>query len=193
MSILSFAIERIETPTGRMLVVSDERQRLRAVDWEDHEARMLRLLCRHYSEGAYRLHDAAHPSPAARALEAYYEGHVDAIDALETVTNGTEFQRAIWSALRCIPAGETISYGCLAARIGRPAAVRAAGLANGANPIAIVVPCHRVIGADGSLTGYGGGIERKRWLLAHEQVGPAQPASQPPRKAARLAASSSQR
>jgi len=76
----------------------------------------------------------------------------------------------VWAALRRIPAGTTTSYGALAAEIGRPAAVRAVGLANGANPVAIVVPCHRVIGADGSLTGYGGGLPRKRWLLAHEGV-----------------------
>ena len=76
----------------------------------------------------------------------------------------------MWAALRRIPAGTTTSYGALAAEIGRPAAVRAVGLANGANPVAIVVPCHRVIGADGSLTGYGGGLPRKRWLLAHEGV-----------------------
>ena len=82
----------------------------------------------------------------------------------------TPFQRAVWAALRRIPAGSTTSYGALSAEIGRPAAVRAVGLANGANPVAIVVPCHRVIGADGSLTGYGGGLPRKRWLLAHEGV-----------------------
>jgi methylated-DNA-[protein]-cysteine S-methyltransferase len=83
---------------------------------------------------------------------------------------GTDFQRTVWQALRRIPCGTTISYGELARRIGRPAAVRAVGLANGANPVGVVVPCHRVIGADGSLTGYGGGIERKRWLLAHERA-----------------------
>jgi methylated-DNA-[protein]-cysteine S-methyltransferase len=85
--------------------------------------------------------------------------------------NGTPFQRSVWSALRRIPSGRTLSYGGLATKIGRPAAVRAVGLANGANPIAIVVPCHRVIGADASLTGYGGGLERKRWLLAYESAG----------------------
>ncbi len=81
---------------------------------------------------------------------------------------GTPFQRDVWAALREIPVGKTLSYGALAAKIGRPKAVRAVGLANGANPIGIVVPCHRVIGADSSLTGYGGGLDRKRWLLNHE-------------------------
>jgi methylated-DNA-[protein]-cysteine S-methyltransferase len=101
------------------------------------------------------------------------------------VTTGTAFQRDVWRALRRIPTGRTLSYGVLATKIGRPAAVRAVGLANGANPIAIVVPCHRVIGADASLTGFGGGIERKRWLLSHEGAafaGSAQPAL--PRRAA---------
>ena len=83
-------------------------------------------------------------------------------------TGGTAFQKAVWAALRAIPAGETRSYSQLAAAIGSPKAVRAAGLANGQNPIAVVVPCHRVIGANGTLTGYAGGLERKRWLLAHE-------------------------
>ena len=83
----------------------------------------------------------------------------------------TASQQRVWRALCDIAYGETISYGELARRIGQPAAARAVGLANGQNPIAIVVPCHRVIGANGSLTGYGGGLERKRWLLAHESKG----------------------
>jgi methylated-DNA-[protein]-cysteine S-methyltransferase len=90
------------------------------------------------------------------------------LDALPTEALGTAFQRACWSSLRQIPAGTTTSYGALAKALGKPAAMRAVGLANGANPIAVVVPCHRVVGSDGSLTGYGGGLERKRWLLAHE-------------------------
>ena len=91
--------------------------------------------------------------------------------ALPVETGGTEFQREVWRALRAIPAGETRSYGALASSIGRASAVRAVGLANGANPIGVVVPCHRVIGQNGALTGYAGGIERKRWLLAHEGTG----------------------
>jgi methylated-DNA-[protein]-cysteine S-methyltransferase len=106
-------------------------------------------------------------------MAAYFGGDLAAIDALPVATGGTEFQRAVWDELRRIPCGGSISYSELARRIGRPAAIRAVGLANGANPIGIVVPCHRVIGANGTLTGYGGGIERKRWLLAHERVAPA--------------------
>jgi methylated-DNA-[protein]-cysteine S-methyltransferase len=101
-------------------------------------------------------------------VHAYFAGDLSAIERLAVVTGGTDFQREVWAALRRIPAGRTLSYGALATQLGRPKAVRAVGLANGANPIGIVVPCHRVIGADGSLTGYGGGLERKRWLLAHE-------------------------
>jgi methylated-DNA-[protein]-cysteine S-methyltransferase len=93
-----------------------------------------------------------------------------AVEPLHTETRGTNLQRSVWSALRTIPAGTTTSYGQLARQIGHPTAVRAVGAANGANPIPVVVPCHRVIGADGSLTGFGGGLERKRWLLAHERT-----------------------
>ncbi len=131
---------------------------------------MQRLLKRHYGESEIRLHSARQDSQARHALAAYFEGELDAIDALPTATAGTDFQRQVWAALRLIPTGLTVSYGRLAAKLGRPAAVRAVGLANGANPIAIVVPCHRVIGADASLTGYGGGLDRKRWLLAHESA-----------------------
>ena len=105
-------------------------------------------------------------------LDGYFAGDIAALDRIEVDPAGTPFQRLVWDALRAIPAGTTTSYGALAGRIGRPNAVRAVGAANGANPIAVVVPCHRVIGAGGSLVGYGGGLERKRWLLAHEGVLP---------------------
>jgi len=162
------SLERFETPTGRMLMLTDASKRLRALDWEDHEGRMLKLLARQYGGNRGRLCEVSNISDARRALLAYFEGALDAIDSLPTETNGTPFQRAVWKALRAIQSGRPISYGQLAARIGRPSAIRAVGLANGSNPIAIVVPCHRVIGADLSLTGYGGGLDRKRWLLVHE-------------------------
>jgi methylated-DNA-[protein]-cysteine S-methyltransferase len=104
---------------------------------------------------------------AVEQLRAYFAGELTEFD-LPVAMHGTEFQRRVWAGLRDIPYGETISYGELAARVGRPGASRAVGLANGRNPIAIIVPCHRVIGADGSLTGYGGGLDRKVWLLEHE-------------------------
>lgn len=110
--------------------------------------------------------DAAFAAVRAQ-LDAYFAGELTDFD-LPLAARGTTFQLRVWSALRSIPYGATISYGELARRIGQPAAARAVGLANGANPIPIVLPCHRVIGADGSLTGFGGGLERKRWLLAHE-------------------------
>jgi methylated-DNA-[protein]-cysteine S-methyltransferase len=105
---------------------------------------------------------------AAGQLDAYFRGQLTSFD-LPLALEGTQFQRCVWAALQSIPYGETISYGELARRIGQPSASRAVGLANGRNPVAIVVPCHRVIGADGSLTGYGGGMDRKRFLLALEQ------------------------
>ncbi len=168
MAMQNFSLERVKTPTGMMLLVSDDEQRLRALDWEDHEERMQKLLRRHYGE-AVALKEVSRPSAARRALEAYFAGDMNALDDLKTATNGTDFQRAVWKGLRRIPVGQAISYGTLAERVGRPKASRAVGLANGSNPIAVVVPCHRVIGANGSLTGFGGGIERKRWLLDHER------------------------
>lgn len=113
--------------------------------------------------------DAALHQPRTQ-LQAYFAGELRDFD-LPLAAEGTPFQQRVWRALCDIAYGETISYGELARRIGQPTASRAVGLANGQNPIAIVVPCHRVIGADGSLTGYGGGLERKRWLLAHERKG----------------------
>ena len=165
----TFQVERFATPTGRMLLVSDDQAQLRFLDWEDHEARMQRLLARYYRKARVLLHEVTRKSAARHALDAYFDGELAAIEHLKTCTPGTDFQRDVWRALRRIPSGRTLSYGALASAIGRPAAVRAVGLANGANPIAIVVPCHRVIGANASLTGYGGGIERKRWLLEHER------------------------
>ena len=102
-------------------------------------------------------------------LDAYFAGRSTTFD-LPLGACGTPFQAKVWKALRAIPFGETVSYGELARRLGEPKAMRAVGAANGRNPIPIIVPCHRVIGADGSLTGFGGGIDRKRWLLAHEGV-----------------------
>jgi methylated-DNA-[protein]-cysteine S-methyltransferase len=164
-------IERFNTPTGRMLIVTDDSDRLRAAGWVDFEDHVQRWLRRQCADSAIERRDARRVSTAKRALAAYFEGDLEAISSVPTMANGTDFQREVWAALRLIPVGFTTSYGALAAKLGRPAAVRAVGLANGANPIAVVVPCHRVIGANGSLTGYGGGLDRKRWLLAHESVG----------------------
>ncbi len=105
--------------------------------------------------------------PAVEQLESYFAGDLREFDVPLTL-DGTDFQRRVWTALRAIPYGTTISYGELARRIGQPTASRAVGAANGCNPISIIVPCHRVIGANGTLTGYGGGLDRKQWLLKHE-------------------------
>lgn len=150
-------------------MISDDNEDLRAIDWIDYDDRMRRLLTRHYGAQGVILNPAVQSSRHASALAAYFAGNLGAIDSLMTATAGTPFQKRVWGALREIPAGQTVSYADLARRIGQPAAVRAIGLANSANPVGIVVPCHRVIGADGSLTGYGGGLERKRWLLDHER------------------------
>jgi methylated-DNA-[protein]-cysteine S-methyltransferase len=161
-------VERVPSPIGPLLVVCDAAGVLRALELHDDEAALARTLGRHCPGGQV----IEHGRVAARvtgALADFFAGRVHAIDALPVHTAGTDFQRRVWSALRRIPAGTTLGYGQLAAVIGSPGASRAVGLANGSNPIAIVVPCHRVIGADKSLTGYGGGLERKRWLLDHER------------------------
>jgi len=165
---LQLFIDRVPSPLGTIVLVCDGDGRLRALDFDTHETRLKRLLGRHYGEGRFTLVTA--PAPRIRtALDAFFAGELGALDAIAVQTGGTPFQRMVWAALRRIPAGTTTTYSRLANEIGQPAASRAVGLANGANPIAIVVPCHRVIGADGSLTGYAGGVERKRWLLAHER------------------------
>lgn len=157
-------LDRVATPIGVALLVTDGDGRLRALDWEDHEARMRRSL---RPRGAH-LAEAAAPKSVRAPLGDYFSGDLEALDAIPCETGGTPFQRAVWEALRRIPPGRTMSYGALAAALGAPAAARAVGHANGANPVSVVVPCHRLVGAGGALTGYGGGLERKRWLLAHE-------------------------
>ena len=170
MAALTFLLERVPSPLGEMLIVTDEQGLLRALDWLDHEPRMLELMRRQYPGAQPQLHDTTHPSTARRAMQAYFDGDIAVIHRLHVATGGTDFQQQVWTALRGIPDGDTLSYGELAQRIGRPSAVRAVGLANGANPISIVLPCHRVIGSNRSLTGYGGGLARKQWLLQHEKA-----------------------
>jgi methylated-DNA-[protein]-cysteine S-methyltransferase len=165
---LQLLFDQIDTPIGEFLIVSDQDGNLRATDWREHEDRMRRLLHLQYGENAARLEPSSNPRGLTEAIRKYFSGELAAIDDLPVRTVGTPFQQEVWQELRKIPCGTTISYGQLAQRIGRPAAVRAVGLANGSNPVGIIVPCHRVIGANGTLTGYGGGLERKRWLLAHE-------------------------
>lgn len=162
-----FTLSRRPTPIGTMLLLTDDEERLRALDWEEFARRLRRLLQRQYAT-PIDVTEGKTPASVAEPLDAYFAGRIDAIGTIPVRTGGTPFQRSVWAALRRIPAGRPTSYGALAAAIDRPRAVRAVGLANGSNPIGLVVPCHRVIGADGTLTGYAGGLERKRWLLAHE-------------------------
>ena len=165
---LAFFIDRMETPIGELLLVADEAGKLRAVDWNDYEPRMLQLLERYYGKAGFTLEPVSNPHSLRDSVNRYFAGDIGIIDDIPVETAGTPFQRTVWAELRNIPSGTTTTYGKLAERIGRPKAVRAVGLANGSNPVGIIVPCHRVIGSDGSLTGYGGGLDRKRWLLNHE-------------------------
>jgi methylated-DNA-[protein]-cysteine S-methyltransferase len=162
----ALALDRFETPIGTALLVTDGQGFLRALDWSDHEERMHRLLRLHYGEVV--LHDAPAPRAITAALADYFAGDLDRLRAVRWRTGGTPFRRKVWSKLQTVPAGKTTSYGEMAARLGVPGAARAVGAANGANPISVVVPCHRLVGASGALTGYGGGLARKQWLLAHE-------------------------
>ncbi|CAN5911894.1 methylated-DNA--[protein]-cysteine S-methyltransferase [soil metagenome] len=165
---LALLVDRLATPIGELLIVADREGNLRTIDWTDHETRMRRLLDRYYRGTGYTLSAARDTGGLTTAMRAYFKGDIAIIDTLPVATAGTPFQRSVWQALRTIGGGKTISYAELAGRIGKPKAVRAAGLANGQNPISIVVPCHRVIGSNGTLTGYGGGLPRKKWLLEHE-------------------------
>jgi methylated-DNA-[protein]-cysteine S-methyltransferase len=155
---------QLTTPLGDVSAAYDGAL-LVALTFTDHWPRVVHNLARH---GAAVEPDPVDRASLQQALNAYFAGDLAALDAIAIAPLGTPFQRAVWSALREIRPGSTRSYGELARRIGAPKAVRAVGAANGANPIWLVVPCHRAIGSDGSLTGYAGGLERKRWLLRHE-------------------------
>src|ERR1700744_6182071 len=168
--VLPLLIDRMETPIGELLLVADDSGKLRALDWAEYEDRMNTFLRRHYGKDGFRLEPAHNPSGLREPLKRYFAGDVTAIDDIPVQTGGTSFQRSVWKELRNIPGGSPISYGKLAEKIARPRAVRAVGLANGSNPIGVVVPCHRVIGSDGSLTGYGGGPERQTWRSAQQRA-----------------------
>lgn len=157
--------DRIESPIGAILLAVDDGQ-LCTLDYEDYEQRMMTLLERRY--GPVHLVPTTDPCGFSGRIRDYFAGDYSALDAIPVNTGGTAFQQQVWSALRSIPVGSTLTYSALAARVGRPTAYRAVGGTNALNPIAIVLPCHRVVGADTSLTGYAGGLERKQWLLKHE-------------------------
>ena len=164
----TFHLDRLPTPIGTALLVTDAGGVLCSLDWDEHEPRMKELLRLQY--GAVTLSNARAPAVITTALTDYFRGDLDRLKAIKWRVGGTPFQRKVWTALPKIPAGTTMSYGALAAQLDMPRAMRAVGHANGSNPLSVVLPCHRLIGAGGSLVKYGGGLERKRWLLAHEGV-----------------------
>jgi len=175
-----FEVAELESPVGP-LVLAARGERLCALtfadDWDAIAARVGRRL----NDDEWRR--APDPAGAVGAMNEYFDGHIDAIDALPIELGGTSFQRDAWSAMRAIPPGDVASYGELALRIGTPRASRAVGAAAGANLIVIVIPCHRVVGSGGGLGGYGGGLERKRWLLDHERAHAGAGARAPSREA----------
>jgi len=157
---------RVPTPAGAVVLVMRGRS-LVGLIFEDHWPRFRCALERRF--GTFTFEETLQTESAAAALHRYLAGDLAAIESIAVDTGGTEFQQLVWTTLRRIPAGTTWSYARLAKEIGKPSATRAVAAANGANPVSIVIPCHRVIGADGSLTGFGGGLGAKRWLLEHER------------------------
>jgi methylated-DNA-[protein]-cysteine S-methyltransferase len=158
-------IAHVASPVGP-LTIAARGTRVCVLHFGADEDPVRRHLARCYPSETIQASD--NPGGAVGALEAYFAGDLAALDRLEVELTGTPFQKRVWEALRGVPAGRTATYGDLARTIGAPAAVRAVGAANGANPVAVIIPCHRIIGSNGTLTGYGGGLERKRWLLEHE-------------------------
>ena len=159
--------DTLESPIGRLVLVFDA-GRLCALDYTDSHKRMTRLLQRRYHR--FRFYAASKPLDVIQQLRAYLGGKLNAIDSIQVDPGGTAFQQKVWETLRTIPPGTTRTYRDVAEQIGRPNAWRAVGRANALNPISIVLPCHRLIGANGALTGYAGGLGRKHWLLRHEGV-----------------------
>jgi len=163
---MSLMWDELDTAIGRVVVVTNATHVV-AVDFADCDARLRKILARGY--GDIEQQRVTNPLGTTARLQAYFAGELDALDDIPADPHGSEFQCSVWRELRRIPVGETISYGELATRLGRPTASRAVGMANSKNPVGIVIPCHRVIGADGSLTGYGGGLWRKEKLIALER------------------------
>jgi methylated-DNA-[protein]-cysteine S-methyltransferase len=156
-----------ESPLGPLLLAAEDGA-LVALSFAESAGEVRGWCERHLGPSTFV--SAANPAGAVRALERYWSGRLDALSEVPVRLRGTGFQVRVWETLRRIPSGATWSYATLARAVGAPTAMRAVGAANGQNPVAIIVPCHRVIGSDGNLTGYGGGIPRKAWLLCHEGV-----------------------
>jgi len=158
-------VDDIDSALGVVVIAASD-GRLIGLDFGEHRRRMIRTLTTRAGRAAVRR--ARDPFGLSARIRNYLDGDLTAIDGVPVDPGGTRFQRQVWTALRRIPAGTTVTYAEMACAVGRPRAARAVGTANARNPIPIVIPCHRMIGGDGSLTGYGGGLSRKRWLLAHE-------------------------
>ena len=163
---LRLTVLDLSSPLGRIEVILDEGGIVRGLDFGSGLPRIRRRMERLYP-GLFLMAGAA-PSRVSEALEGYFEGEPGALAWLDCATAGTRFQERVWEALCEVPAGTTCAYQDLARRIGTPGASRAVGLANAMNPVGLIIPCHRVIGRSGALTGYAGGLDRKAWLLAHE-------------------------
>jgi methylated-DNA-[protein]-cysteine S-methyltransferase len=162
----TFFFDVIDSPIGKLAIAADQKGAMRMLSFDGDGERWRKDFARRFPGATLvRRRD---PFGLGSALKAYFDGNMEALDKVPVVFGGTPFQNKVWKALRKIPVGATMSYGALAKKIGEPKAMRAVGLANGSNPIAVVVPCHRVIGSNGSLTGFGGGLPRKKWLLEHE-------------------------
>jgi methylated-DNA-[protein]-cysteine S-methyltransferase len=160
-----FDYDEFESPIGRILFATNA-SGICALDFAGYEKRMNALLLRRF--GLYSFQRDSDPLNFKARLRRYFDGDLQAFEGESVNSNGSAFQEQVWKALRTIPAGVTWTYGQLAAQLRRPTAARAVGHANSLNPVGIVVPCHRVIGASSALTGYAGGLERKQWLLRHE-------------------------
>jgi len=165
---LDLTVERRKTPLGDILLAVDGDGVLRAADFADCEDRLRRLLGRRLRSVAYRLAAGRAPVAISQPVDAYFDGELSATRSIPISLDGTAFQEEVLRALRKIEPGCVMTYAGLAKKIGRPRAARAVGQANAANPFCVIVPCHRLIGANGDLTGYSGGVGRKRWLLDHE-------------------------
>lgn len=161
---------QLPSPIGAVALFWEPDETLRAIDFADNEDRLARLIRLHCGTPKHRR--APVPTAIRDAFARYFAGDGAALTGLAWRTGGTAFQHRVWRYLEQIPAGAIRRYGEVAAALGRPAAARAVGHANGANPLSILLPCHRLVGADGRLTGYAGGLTRKRWLLLHEGVNP---------------------
>lgn len=162
--------QSLSTPLGQMRFACDGQQQLRALDWTDTGLRLERLLRCQYRHTELIHRPATALSAVATQLDAYFAGDLQALAVIAYQVAGSEFQRAVWQLLTQLPAGSTSHYQQLAQRLGRPQAARAIGAVNAANPISLVIPCHRLVAKQGALTGYAGGLERKGWLLEHESA-----------------------